>query len=427
MAGYDINSINALGSDPMFLAALQAYNPNFMGTQQVQATQIPQTVTTPQVATTQTQALPKADYSEGSDSSTGMVLGLGAVAAGAATLIYAAKKGNGEGIIKGFKNIFKSNNAVKEAAEAVTGGAKKTAPLEKIRVMMKGGKPVYYIPGKTTTTKNATEIQNLINNDSELKKLTGLRFRTGETNINSGTFRIKSGSQEYSITFDGKKVTKIEQLTGKGKGNITDKYIDKDGKFLDTFKDETMQEKADAFSERLNKILQGDFAEISSKETNLTDFVYTTKMGDSVAKIRRQQISTHNAPKDNIKIEELTTLKAFDRDIPAEEDVILHCIRTARENGNNVDSLVGKDFLKRHKLPEGYKVHEFTIEDLKHPVKIVDEKIDSIYLDGKWHKKGSVKCEAYLERGKRDEIIAKRVANELKNNAIPDGATIIPV
>ena len=41
MAGYDINSINALGSDPMFLAALQAYNPNFMGTQQVQATQTP--------------------------------------------------------------------------------------------------------------------------------------------------------------------------------------------------------------------------------------------------------------------------------------------------------------------------------------------------------------------------------------------------
>ena len=422
MAGYDINSINALGSDPMFLAALQAYNPNFMGAQQLQAAQTPQVVTTPQVTTTQTQALPKADYSEGSDSSTGMVLGLGAVAAGAATLIYAAKKGNGEGIIKGFKNIFKSNNAVKEAAEAVTGGAKKTAPLEKIRVMMKGGKPVYYIPGKTTTTKNATEIQNLINNDSELKKLTGLRFRTGETNINSGTFRIKSGSQEYSITFDGKKVTKIEQLTGKGKGNITDKYIDKDGKFLDTFKDETMQEKADAFSERLNKILQGDFAEISSKETNLTDFVYTTKMGDSVAKIRRQQISTHNAPKDNIKIEELTTLKEF----KADDDAVLAYVRTARESGNNVDSIIGKDFLKHRKLPDGYKVHEFTIKDLKHPVKIVDGKVDSIYIDGKWHKKGSEKCEAYLERGNRADVIEKEIAKKLKGNTIPDGATIIP-
>lgn len=423
MAGYDINSINALGSDPMFLAALQAYNPNFMGAQQSQAAQTPQVVTTPQVTTTQTQALPKADYSEGSDSSTGMVLGLGAVAAGAATLIYAAKRGNGEGIIKGFKNIFKSKDAVKEAAEAVTGGAKKTAPLENIRVMMKGGKPVYYIPGKTTTTKNATEIQNLINNDSELKKLTGLRFRTGETNINSGTFRIKSGSQEYSITFDGKKVTKIEQLTGKGKGNITDKYIDKDGKFLDTFKDETMQEKADAFSERLNKILQGDFAEISSKETNLSNFTYTTKMGDSIAKITRKQISTHGAPKDNITINELTTLKEF----KADDDAVLAYVRTARESGNNVDSIIGKDFLKHRKLPDGYKVHEFTIKDLKHPVKIVDGKVDSIYIDGKWHKKGSEKCEAYLERGNRADVIEKEIAKKLKGNTIPDGATIIPV
>ena len=419
--GYDINSINALGSDPMFLAALQAYNPNFMGTQQVQATQIPQTVTTPQVATTQTQALPKADYSEGSDSSTGMVLGLGAVAAGAATLIYAAKKGNGEGFIKGFKNIFKSKDAVKEVAEAVTGGAKKTAPLENIRVMMKGGKPVYYIPGKTTTAKNATEIQNLINNNSELKKLTGLRFRTGETNITAGTFRIKSGSQEYSITFDGKKVTKIEQLTGKGKGNITDKYIDKDGKFLDKFKDDAMQEKADTFSERLNKILQGDFAEISSKETNLSNFTYTTKMGDSTAKITRKQISTHGAPKDNITINELTTLKEF----KADDDAVLAYVRTARESGNNVDSIIGKDFLKNGKLPDGYKVHEFTIKDNGHDVKIVDGKVDSIYIDGKWHKKGSEKCEAYLERGNRAEVIEKRITKKLKNNAIPDGATII--
>ena len=419
--GYDINSINALGSDPMFLAALQAYNPNFMGTQQVQATQTPQTVTTPQVATAQTQALPKADYSEGSDSSTGLVLGLGAVAAGAATLIYAAKKGNGEGIIKGFKNIFKSNDAVKEAAEAVTGGVKKKEPLANIKVMMKGNEPVYYIPGRTTTAKTPAEIQNLVNNNSELKKLTGFRIRTGETNINSGTFQIKSGKQEYSITFDGQKVTKIEQLTGNGKGDITAKYIDKDGKFLDKFKDDTMQEKADAFSERLNKILQGDFAEISSKETNLTNFVYTTKMGDSVAKIRRQQISTLHAPKDNITIEELTTLKEF----KANDDAVLAYVRTARENGNNIDSIIGKDFLKKGKLPDGYKVHEFTIKDNGHDVKIVDGKVDSIYIDGKWHKKGSEKCEAYLERGNRDEIIAKRVAKKLKDNAIPDGATII--
>ena len=113
MAGYDINSINALGSDPMFLAALNAYNPNFMRTQQ--ASQMQQVATNPQVASTtpqqaaltQTTELPKADYSQEADSNTGLVAGLTVTALGAASLIYAAKKGNGEGIIKGFKNIFK--------------------------------------------------------------------------------------------------------------------------------------------------------------------------------------------------------------------------------------------------------------------------------------------------------------------------------
>lgn len=113
MAGYDINSINALGSDPMFLAALNAYNPNFMRTQQ--ASQMQQVATNPQVASTtpqqaaltQTTELPKADYSQEADSNTGLVAGLTVTALGAASLIYAAKKGNGEGFIKGFKNIFK--------------------------------------------------------------------------------------------------------------------------------------------------------------------------------------------------------------------------------------------------------------------------------------------------------------------------------
>ena len=205
MAGYDINSINALGSDPMFLAALQAYNPNFMGTQQVQATQTPQTVTTPQVATTQTQALPKADYSEGSDSSTGMVLGLGAVAAGAATLIYAAKKGNGEGFIKGFKNIFnstkgsiseslKSNRAMKEFRLKTKDGS---------QIFIKDGKVVNIIqPATKTEIKGAKEINKLLNdkgiNQADLldyKKLKNLRFKeySFTTQYNKRTVLVENG------------------------------------------------------------------------------------------------------------------------------------------------------------------------------------------------------------------------------------------
>ena len=205
MAGYDINSINALGSDPMFLAALQAYNPNFMGTQQVQATQTPQTVTTPQVATTQTQALPKADYSEGSDSSTGLVLGLGAVAAGAATLIYAAKKGNGEGFIKGFKNIFnstkgsiseslKSNRAMKEFRLKTKDGS---------QIFIKDGKVVNIIqPATKTEIKGAKEINKLLNDKGikqadllDYKKLKNLRFKeySFTTQYNKRTVLVENG------------------------------------------------------------------------------------------------------------------------------------------------------------------------------------------------------------------------------------------
>ena len=187
MAGYDINSINALGSDPMFLAALQAYNPNFMGTQQVQATQIPQTATTPQVATTQTQALPKADYSEGSDSSTGMVLGLGAVAAGAATLIYAAKKGNGEGIIKGFKNIFNSTKG------SVSESLKANRAMKEFRFKAKDGSQIFVKDGKVVNIiekganqeiKGAKEINKFLSDKGinqadllDLKKLKDVRFK----------------------------------------------------------------------------------------------------------------------------------------------------------------------------------------------------------------------------------------------------------
>lgn len=203
--GYGINSINALGSDPMFLAALQAYNPNFMGTQQVQATQTPQTVTTPQVATTQTQALPKADYSEGSDSSTGLVLGLGAVAAGAATLIYAAKKGNGEGFIKGFKNIFNSTKG------SVSESLKANRAMKEFRFKAKDGSQIFVKDGKVVNIiekganqeiKGAKEINKFLSDKGinqadllDLKKLKDVRFKeySFETKYNRKTILVENG------------------------------------------------------------------------------------------------------------------------------------------------------------------------------------------------------------------------------------------
>ena len=184
--GYGIDSINALGSDPMFLAALQAYNPNFRGTQQLQAAQTPQVVTTPQVTTTQTQSLPKADYSEGSDSSTGLVLGLGAVAAGAATLIYAAKKGNGN-IITGFKNIFNSTKG------SVSDALKSNRAMKEFRFKAKDGSQIFVKDGKVVNIiekganqeiKGAKEINKFLSDKGinqadllDLKKLKDVRVK----------------------------------------------------------------------------------------------------------------------------------------------------------------------------------------------------------------------------------------------------------
>ena len=420
MAGYDLNSINALGSDPMFLAALNSYNPNFMAAN-ANTLQTPQVTQPEQLTIQQGQALPEVDYSlHEADSNTGLVAGLGIAAAGAAATIYAARKGKGN-ILEGFKSIFKgAKDAVSKNADEKL---KKTEPLKNIRVVMKDGTPVYYIPGRTVTTKNATEIQTLIQNNPEFKKLRGLKFNTGETIINSGTFEIKAGKQRYSIKFDGNKVTEIKQLSGKGKDKvITSQYIDKDGKFIENLKDTNAQERANAFSERLNKILQGDFKEISSKETNLTDFTYTTKIGNNTANITRKQISRRNAPVDNITINELTTLKEYGAKDPA----VIAEVRRSRENGVNVDSIVGKDFLKNKKLPNGYKVHEFTLQDGKNVIKIVDNEVAGVTINGKFYNKNSDECLAYLELDKKGRI-AKLIAEKTKDNKIPPGATIIPV
>lgn len=208
--GYGINGINALGSDPMFLAALQAHNPNFMGAQQLQAAQTPQVVTTPQVTTTQTQALPQADYSEGSDSNTGMVAGLGAVAAGAATLIYAAKKGNGEGIIKGFKNIFnstkgsvseslKANRAIKEFRFKAKDGS---------QILVKDGKVANILEKGTNEEIKGTKEINKFLKDKGIKQADLLDF----TKLKDVRFKEYSFTTQYggkTILVENGKIAKI--------------------------------------------------------------------------------------------------------------------------------------------------------------------------------------------------------------------------
>lgn len=411
MAGYDFNTINALGSDPMFLAALNSYNPNFMAAY-ANSAQTPQ-VTQPEQPTS-AETLPEVDYSQHkADSSTGLVVGLGAVAAGVATTIYAARKGKGN-ILEGFKNIFKgAKDAVSKNADK---NLKKTGTLKDIRVAMKNGKPVYYISGKTVTTTKPNEIQALLKNNKQLTtQLKSLRYGTGETAISAGTFTLKDNGNANTIIFKGDKIEDIINSSGQ---SIKDKFLE-NGKIKSDIADVSDNAFARRIEEYIYKIKQGDKDIIRGKDTNLRDFTYTTQIGDTKAEVFRQSLPKGG----NAEIRSLTTLKEFD----SNSDEVLAYVRSSRENGANIDAIVGEDFLKKGKLPDGYKVQEFTLTDRGNIIKVVDGKVDGVTIAGKFYDKNTDKCKAYLERNQKGENINKMIEKALKDNNIPRGATIVPV
>ena len=418
-----IQAMNAGNVDPYLLATLQTYNPNFKGTQNVteaDATGVAQVPQLPATTGSRVASLPQADYSEAPDSNTGLVLGAGAIAVGAATLI--AGKGNpvkgGQKIWGAIKNIFtkKSKDVTLDAAGNVINGAK--GKLEGIRVRMVNGKPVYNIAGKTTSETNQTVIQGILDKDKKLaRQLQSIRYGTGETTITAGTFTLKDKGTTNYIEFEGDKIKRIwtdsEDITAK---------------FVENGKLKTNLEGADDISfvakieEYVSKIKSCDKDVVRGKDTALKDFTYTTQIGDATAEITRKQLAQHGAAADNITFNKLTTLK----DYSADSDEVLAYVSRSRENGVNIDSIVAKQFVKKGKLPEGYKVQEFTLPNKGTPIKVVDGKVEGITINGKYYGKDTDKCRAYLERDNHAKSIETMIETALKDNNIPKGATIIP-
>ena len=418
-----IQAMNAGNVDPYLLATLQTYNPNFKGTQNVteaDATGVAQVPQLPATTGSSVASLPQADYSEAPDSNTGLVLGAGAIAVGAATLI--AGKGNpvkgGQKIWGAIKNIFtkKSKDVTLDAAGTVINGAK--GKLEGIRVRMVNGKPVYNIAGKTTSETNQTVIQGILDKDKKLaRQLQSIRYGTGETTITAGTFTLKDKGTTNYIEFEGDKIKRIwtdsEDITAK---------------FVENGKLKTNLEGADDISfvakieEYVSKIKSCDKDVVRGKDTALKDFTYTTQIGDATAEVTRKQLAQHGAAADNITFNKLTTLK----DYSADSDEVLAYVSRSRENGVNIDSIVAKQFVKKGKLPEGYKVQEFTLPNKGTPIKVVDGKVEGITINGKYYGKDTDKCRAYLERDNHAKSIETMIETALKDNNIPKGATIIP-
>lgn len=412
--GYGISGIG-YGNDPAFLYALNAYNPNFMGVQT--APQVPQVQQTAPVSEpTSVDPTFKGSPKEDEGMGTGTAL---ALAGGAAALIYSAYKGKGNPI-EGAKQIWNSlKSKGSKVAEEVAAKTKSTSKpkavegLKELKVVMKGGKPVYYVPGKTTTTSDSTQIANLLRSNKELKQLTGLRFTTGETTIKNATFTLKDGGNTNVIEFIGDKIAKITNGSG---SDITHLFV-QNGKIRTDLNiaDTTF---ASRIEECIAKIKGGDAKFILDSENAVSNITYTTKIGDNVAEVFRKGISTkiHGQP----QINKLTTLK----ECTANSNEVLAYVRKSKDSGHDISAIIGKD-IKSKKLPEGYKVGEFDIVDGRNLIHIVDGKPVSITTGSKKYASGTDDFLAFMER--YESAINTKIKNALKDKKIPDGATIVPV
>lgn len=429
-----IQAMNAGNVDPYLLATLQTYNPNFKGTQNVTEADAAGVAQTPQLPATtgsNVASLPQADYSEAPDSKTGMIAGLTLAAAGVAGTIYAFKKGNGEGFIAGLKNIFgKGKEAVTEAAKEATKSNNKK--LENLVVKYgKNGRVEYYVPGKTETINDANRIKQILESDKEFGKLRGLRFKTGETSVTKGIFDIKTEGHNYTVNFSRKtngeyKIESILDAGGRNSGKpTTEILIDKDGKII-TSGNTTANKRATEVEEMVTKILNGDTETIMSKETNLRDFVYKTRIGDNVAEFQRSAISI---PKDKTigdvitDYRSLTRLKALQK---GSKDLEAY-LYDAKKAGRDISAITEKKFLDKGNIPEGFKIGTMEITRGKDKILVRDNEIVSISIGGGKPKfANSTDYKAYLQN--HEEEIRKTIEKINQDKKIPKGVAceIIP-
>ena len=398
MAGYGIDSIgSSYAYDPYFM---YAYNsPSFMANQTPAASPAAQTNTQTEQSNYVT-----TPYNTESSSNAGLIAGGLLIAGGAATLIYASKRGNGKGIKEGFKNIWKG----------ITGKAddilnKTSKPKEKLIKITMGadGKPVYQLPNKTQTITNADEITNAVEK-FQLKRLSGLG-KNVQPKIESATFDF----QGNTITLNNGKITAMQN---KDRKSILEQFTENG--HLKNMENGTVEDKkfVNELKEFIEKLQQCDKVILQKhKDYNLSDITYWTQYGPYKAKVHRNQITKAQ----DTQIQELIIPKQLDKD----SDEVLSFVRTQREAGHNIDTIIGKDLLEKRKLPADcdYSM-SFTLPNGNTPIKVIDGKPVGITIDKHYYDVKTDKFKAYLE--KHGKEINEMITEQLKNGKIPDGAEI---
>ena len=220
--GYGINSIG-YANDPYFMYALNSYNPNFMAAQQTQTTrtqtQAQNTQTTNPSFQGGTQNLPKADYSEKSNA--GTIIGGVTIAAGAAALIYAGRKGKLDGVKKFFNSaketVLNGSNSIKTNVKNFSLKAKDGS-----LIVVKDGKIEKILKKDADKVIAETKEINKILKD---KKLDDLDFKDYKDLFAKGR-NIKLNKYSFETTYAGKTVRvengKIISINGVNVSNEAD-------------------------------------------------------------------------------------------------------------------------------------------------------------------------------------------------------------
>ncbi len=236
-AGYGISGIGNYAGDPAFWNVYNQYNPNFMGAKQTQEAQYAQaaqqaaaaqqgTTTTANTVTDPTFKGGEIGSARSSGIGTGTIVGGAlAVAGGAAALICASKKGNGKGVVQGFKNIW---NELK--GKAVSNTSEKEKVTESISKLLTEGK------GKLQTCqiKNGTDVvefagdkvkQIVTKTEQKIKNVAGIRVPSGishtskDVTLNSIERAVSHGGKNYKVILD-KEGNVIETLVKNKKGEF---------------------------------------------------------------------------------------------------------------------------------------------------------------------------------------------------------------
>ena len=345
---YNMPDYNSLLMNRWFLEAAKSPNLNFKASQanntQQQTTDDTSNATANNVV----------DYAavKPDESHTGLWI-TGAI--GAAALITCAAKGKGniaEGAKKIYEGFFKKG---KKQVEKSVGNK-----LQSLQVVRKGDKVECFVPGEKTTIKGNNDVINHLNAYGiDLRSITG--FKDGVSKLAGGTFKTEGG---YNVTFEGDKVTKIINKSGK---DVT-KTCAKDT--LEKIKAEIETAK------EMDKFWMKNFSEAK----------VVREIGDEVAHVTYR-------PKKAPEITSLNTNKPVD----LTDDAVKSWIYEHPED----KALLGKKAFAKYNAPEGMKIGnaKFTADGVTYHFE--NGEIVGITKD-KYYAKGKKECNVILADKEED-------------------------